>query len=220
MVFTGKPILQGAWINPLAHYQKEGVLIAPGLVACEYAGTAIITSKLGATWDFLDRGGLQPIIPVGARVYRIAFLVPENLLSLTNGNRLKVAGSFSANTTGLTALSSASTGNTFTKETVASDTIFPGTTTALASDLTLKLWSAANDGVSQGDSIVAPSGNVKVYLQVCYTIPAIPAVNSPDYRYTDQYLSTLISPSTDPDFDSVGSDLDGDEDLYSYLLTL
>lgn len=177
MTFSGKPLSMRPTPGP-AHYLSEGWLVAPGLIACQFVGRAAIQSAANS-WNILDRGGLQPVIPQGARIYRVSMQIPSGLVA-TNTDLLKVAGAVTDAASADNVLSTAAASATFAAQTALKDTAFPGNTTALAAQTTFRLFSAATGGITAGSNVSAATLR-NVFVEICYTIPAAVA-SSTDFR--------------------------------------
>jgi hypothetical protein len=178
MTFSGR-ILTNEPVRP-AHYLNEGVLVAPGLVACEFVGQATITTTGATQWSVVDRNNSQGVIPIGARIYRVAMVIPAGLVA-TNTNLLKVADAIGDAASANNLLSTAASSATYAAETALKDTAFPGNSTALSAAQTIRLFSAATGGTTAGSAVSVASGEAKILVQVCYTIPA-PVASTTDYR--------------------------------------
>lgn len=195
MVYSENLIMPGNFTGKLARYRDEGLMVAPNLVACEYAGTATITTTSATSWQILDRNGEQPIIPIGAKVYYIGLSVPSGLVA-TNTNILKVAPAVNTTiamsdsaTAGVVSAGASST--TFAAAVTRGTANFDSPTANASTAKTLTLYSAIADGSAAGSAITASSGIKKVRVVVAYTMFSDLTITYPDYRF-DNVTATAL----------------------------
>lgn len=194
-------LMPGNFNGKLARFRDEGLLFVPGLVACEYAGTAVITSTSATSWQILDRNGEQPVIPIGAKVYYIGLSVPTGITA-TSTDLLKVAPAVNTSlamsdsaTAGV--LSAAAASSTFAAAITRGVAAIDSPTANASTAKTLTLYSVATGGgTTAGSGMTAANAKVRVILR--YTMVTDGGLNDPanDYRFTN-VTSTKVGDTSD-----------------------
>lgn len=188
MTYSGAAIASGEFNGRLSNYNNEGVLFIPGRAAFHYQGRAVITTVGATSWVITDRAGNQPVLPVGAQIYRVAFKIPTGLVA-TTGERLKVAAAVADAAGANNTLSAAAASSTFAVADVLTDTAIPGGT-ALSASSTLRLFSANAAGTALGSGVSVASGTRNIDVHIMWTMPTnVPSV---DFQGRARPKPTLI----------------------------
>ena len=184
MTFSGNIIKLGNYTNPLTEYNDQGVQFLPGRVACEYVGRATITSTLGLSFDIYNRKGEKPIIPVGARIYRVGMRIPA--LVGTTGEFIKLAATLAEDASTNNVLSAAAATSAYAAAVALKDTNFADAVAISGSPSTFKIWVGAAPVDPETEVTLAGTGisaatTSYILVQICYTM-SVEAAPVTDYR--------------------------------------